>query len=234
MLENTNLPLKKWMMAMYLLSAHKKGISSHQLARDLDIRQKAAWFLLHRIRKMFEDNGMPLLAGTVEVDETFVGGKIGNMTKKRRAKWINSEESNKTPVMGLLERGGDAKLTVIGERTLKDIIRENVSPDAYINTDENNGYTGLNLEFADHGTVNHSIGEFKKDDITTNSVEGMFSLFKRMIFGTYHQISPKHLQKYCNELTYRYNTRKIKDCDRFVNTFAYIKETLPRMNPIKK
>jgi transposase-like protein len=225
-LENTKLPLAKLAIAMYLLSAHKKGISSHQLARDLNIRQKAAWFLAHRIREMFKQNGIAELTGTVEADETMVGGKFANMPKKRRAKLVANEQSNKTPVMGLLERSGDAKLVVIGPDSLKDVVRQQVSTNAFINTDENNAYVGLNQEFADHDTVNHSQGEFVKGDITTNSVEGMFSLFKRCIFGTWHQISAKHLQAYCNEMTYRFNSRKIKDGERFVRTFNNIQGRL--------
>jgi transposase-like protein len=218
-MENTKLPLQKWLMAMYLLSAHKKGISSYQLARDLGIRQKAGWFLLMRLRQMFKDNGMTMLSGRIEADEHYVGGKWSNMTKKKRAKLVASGKDNKVAIMGILERQGDAKLVMIGKDSLKDVIRKHVSTDAYINTDEHNGYKGLNREFADHDSVNHSQGQFVKGDVHTNSVEGMFSLFSRMIFGIYHQVSEKHLQQYCNEFTFRFNSRKIKDVDRFVKVF---------------
>ena len=185
-MENTKLPLQKWIMGMYLLSAHKKGISSHQLARDLGIRQKAGWFLLMRIRQMFKDNGLEL-SNTVEADEHYLGGKWSNMSKKKRAKLIASGKDNKVPIMGLLERGGDAKLVVIGKDSFKDIIRQHVSLNAFINTDEHKAYAGLNQEFADHDSVNHSQGQFVKGNTTTNSVEGFFSLFQRCIFDTYHQ-----------------------------------------------
>jgi transposase-like protein len=221
-------------MAMYLVSAHKKGISSYQLGRDLHIGQKAAWFLLHRVRKMFEDNKMPMLANTVEADTTYVGGKWANMTKKKRAIMQESGKDNKVAVMGMLERQGNAKLVLVGKDTFKEVIRKHVSTDAYLNTDEHTGFQGLNMELADHATVNHSRGEFKRDDIYTNSVEGFFSLFKRMIFGTYHQISEKHLQQYCNEITYRFNSRKIKDVDRFVKTFNNIQGRLTYKQLIEK
>lgn len=223
-LENTKLPLAKWFMAMYLVSAHKKGISSHQLARDLDIRQKAAWFLLMRCREMFKNKS--ILSNTVEADTTYVGGKWSNMPKKKRAKMVEAGKDNKTAVMGMVERGGDANLVVVGNKTFKEVLRENVEPSAFINTDEHNGFVGLTEHFADHASINHSQGEFLRDGVTTNTAEGAFSLFKRMIIGIYHQVSPKHLQFYCDEMTYRYNSRKIKDGARFIATFNHIQGRL--------
>ena len=117
--------------------------------------------------------------------------------------------------MGLLQRNGKAKLTVIGERSFKEVIRENVDQSAVIVTDTHQSYAGLDQEFEGHGTVNHSQEQYRNGLFYTNSVEGFFSLFKRTIFGTYHQISPKHLHRYCAESSYRYNTRKIKDKERF-------------------
>lgn len=225
MMEGSKLPLSKWFTAMYLITAHKKGISSCQLARDLGIGQKAAWFVLHRVRAMLEQNGV-LLEGRVEVDECYVGGKWANMSKKKRAIMAEQGKDNKTPVMGLVEREGLAKMTIIGQHTFKDVVRKNVSTDAYINTDEHLGYWGLNQEFADHSMVNHSRNEYKVEDVHTNTVEGMFGLFKRMVFGIYHQVSPKHLQRYCDELIYRYNSRKVKDIERFFNT---LKQTEGRL-----
>jgi hypothetical protein len=214
-MEGTKLPLSTWFVALYLITAHKKGISSCQLARDLNIGQKAAWFVNHRIRLMLKDKAADPLSNVVEIDETYVGGKWANMSKKKRAIMVENQQSNKTPVMGMVERDGRAKLTVIGKSTFKNIVQLNVSTDAYINTDEHLGYQGLNKEFADHSAINHSQGEFVRNDVHTNSVEGFFSLFKRTIFGIYHQVSPKHLQRYCDESVYRFNTRKIKDVDRF-------------------
>lgn len=217
-LESTKLPLSKWMTAIYLITAHKKGISSCQLARDLDIGQKAGWFMLHRIREMLRDKANDPLSNVVEIDETYIGGKWANMSKKKRAKMVESGIDNKVPVMGMVERGGNAKLTVIGKRTFKEAVRENVDINAYIMTDEHNSYQGLEPEFASHSFINHSQGEFVRDDVHTNSVEGFFSLFKRTVFGIYHQISPKHLQAYCHESVFRYNTRKVKDIERFIHS----------------
>jgi transposase-like protein len=224
--EGTKLPLTKWFTALYLVTAHKKGISSCQLARDLGIGQKAAWFVLHRLREMLKDNAPQYLDNVVEIDETYVGGKWANMSKKKRAIMAESGKDNKTPVMGMVERDGYAKLTVIGQNTFKEVVRQHISPNAFINTDTHLGYVGLNLEFADHAAVNHSQGEYLRDGVHTNSVEGFFSLFKRMVFGTYHQISPKHLQRYCDEITFRFNSRKIKDSERFM---ASLKQTNGRL-----
>ncbi|MBL7745636.1 MAG: IS1595 family transposase [Chitinophagaceae bacterium] len=220
-MEGSKLPLSKWFTAIYLITAHKKGISSCQLARDLGIGQKAAWFMNHRIREMLREKAADPLSNVVEVDETYVGGKWANMSKKKRAKMVQEGKDNKTPVMGLVEREGRAKLTLIGENSFKDIIRLNVSENAFINTDEHLGYHGLNQEFADHAAINHSKGEFLRDGVHTNTIEGVFSLFKRMVFGIYHQISPKHLERYCDEMTYRYNSRKVKDADRFVYSLSH-------------
>ena len=226
MFEGTKLPLSKWFMAMYLISAHRKGISSCQLARDLNIGQKAAWFVNHRIRKMLTDNSGSFLSGIVEADETYVGGKLANMNKTKRKKVAESGKDNKVPVMGMVERNGKAKMQVIGRKSFKTIIHENVKKEAILVTDSHLGYQGLHTEYAQHEAVNHSILEFKRGIYYTNSVEGFFSTFKRMVIGTYHQLSPKHLQRYCEEATFRFNTRKIKDGERFLSCFDNIQGRL--------
>lgn len=231
--ENTKIHLSKWIATIYLLTAHKKGISSHQLARDLGVTQKTGWFLLHRARLLMTDPQPAQLENVVEVDETYVGGKWENMHAKERERRRQWSEDNKTPVMGLLQRDGTARLTVIGANTFKDIIRSNVSNTAIVITDSHTSYAGLNTEFAGHEAVNHSQGEYKRGIAYTNSVEGFFSLFKRTIFGTYHQVSPKHLQRYCAESSYRYNTRKISDKDRFIKTLSNPKGRLKYSELIK-
>ena len=213
--ENTKLPLSTWAAAIYVLTAHKKGISSHQLARDLGCTQKTGWFILHRIRLMMGEDAPEPLDNVVETDETYIGGAFANMNRKRRKKWQELGIDNKVAVMGLLERDGKARLTVIGERTFKEVVRENVKPDAILITDTHLSYQGLSFEYNGHLTVNHSQGEYRNGLAYTNSVEGFFSQFKRSIFGIYHQVSPKHLHRYCAETTYRYNSRKISDKDRF-------------------
>ncbi|MFN8290758.1 MAG: IS1595 family transposase [Chitinophagaceae bacterium] len=226
MMENTKLPLAKWFAAIWLITAHKKGISSCQLARDLGIGQKAAWFLNHRIREMVADKAPELLQDVVSADECYVGGRWANMNKTKRTKLKQSGQDNKTAVMGMAEREGKARLTVIGKDSFKDVIRKNVDTGAILVTDEHAGYTGLEKEYNGHVTINHSQLEFIRDGFTTNNVEGIFGQLKRMVIGIYHQVSPYHLQAYCHEAVYRYNTRKIKDVERFVDALKKTKGRL--------
>ena len=214
--EDSKVKLSVWMAALYLCTAHKKGVSSHQLARDLGITQKTAWFVLHRLRLLMGDPEPEIaMDNVVEIDETYVGGKWDKMTRSRRKKHQESGKDNKVAVMGLLERDGKAKLTVIGENTFKDVVRQHVAPSAIVVTDSHKGYVGLNEEYQAHEAVNHIAQEFRRGIAYTNSVEGFFSVFKRTIFGTYHQVSPKHLHRYCAETSYRFNSRKMTDADRF-------------------
>jgi len=214
--EKSKISLATWMGAVYLISAHKKGISSLQLGRDLGVTQKTAWFILHRIRHIMGDPAPAPLTNIVEVDETYVGGKFANMNRGKRKYYQERNMDNKVAVMGLLERDGKAKLTVIGKNSFKEVVRENVNPDALLITDTHLAYQGLAFEYAGHATVNHSQMQFRDGIAYTNSVEGFFSSLKRSIFGIYHQVSPKHLQQYCSETSYRYNTRKVTDKDRFI------------------
>ena len=214
--EKSKISLATWMGAVFVLSAHKKGISSLQLARDLGVTQKTAWFILHRIRHIMGDPDSQPLDNIVEIDETYVGGKFQNMNRGKRKEWQDKGIDNKVAVMGLLERDGKAKLTVIGKNTFKEVIRDNVKPDAIIMTDSHLSYQGLSFEFAGHQTVNHKEMQFRDGIAYTNTVEGFFSSLKRSIFGIYHQVSPKHLAQYCTETSYRYNTRKMTDKDRFI------------------
>lgn len=232
--ENSKVKLSTWLAAIYLLTGHKKGISSHQLARDLGVTQKTAWFINHRVRLIMNDPKPPKLENIVEVDETYVGGKFDNMNRARRKKWQESGIDNKTAVMGLLERDGKAILKVIGNKTLKEVVRKNVSPDAVLMTDAHLGYMGLSDEFARHEAVNHSIKEYKRGDAYTNSVEGFFSIFKRTIYGTYHSITPKHLHRYCSETAFRYNFRKITDTERFRFAISNVEGRLKYSQLIKK
>jgi transposase-like protein len=222
--ENTNLPLLKWFMALYIFSSHKKGISSHQLARDLDITQKSAWFVLHRLRELFkQDNEIDSigLEDVVEIDETFVGGKNKNRHKSKKVENSQGRSfKDKTPVLGILERNG--KLFAIPipdtqQETIHPIIEQMVVSGAKVVTDEWGAYKGLESMY-DHKVVNHSEKEFvnKKDrSIHNNSLEGAWSLFKRGIIGIYHWNSRKHMKRYVNEFVLRYNTRTFKTSDRF-------------------
>jgi transposase-like protein len=233
--EKSLIPYSTWLAAIWLITGRKKGTSSCQLARDLGVTQKTAWFIFHRIRFIMGDHDEPgMLDNIVEIDETYVGGKVGNMHKGKRKKIQDSGKDNKVPVMGLIERGGTAKLTVIGQNTFKDVVRQNVDKDALVITDSHLSYIGLSQEYAGHESVNHSRGEYKRDIFHTNTIEGFFSHFKRTIFGTYHQISPKHLQAYCDESNYRYNTRELTDKQRFVNALSNTEGRLTYKNLIQK
>ncbi len=221
--ESSKIPLKTWFAAVYLCTAHKKGISSHQLARDLGITQKTAWFVLHRVRAMLQENSPELLQGDVEIDETFIGGKELNKHKSDRAKNKKPNSlrtNNKTAVIGAVERDGKImvkKLDRLGAKAMREFVTTNIDDSANIHTDEFGGYNQLERLGYNHQSVRHGVGEYVRGDVHTNTIEGAWSLLKRGIIGIYHSVSPKHLHRYCVEFEYRYNTRKIKDAERFAD-----------------
>ncbi len=231
--EASNIPLTKWFTGMYLMSVHKKGISSYQLAKDIGITQKSAWFMLHRIREAFKEKAVITLGAKdiVEADETWVGGSLSNKSNKvrkeagtRRGKY---QYKDKTGVVAIVERGSTMIMKVIEKQPheVETFVREHLDFASRIVTDTASYYHNINNEHY-HYTVNHSIKEFARGDFHTNTVEGAFGLFKRMIIGIYHQITPKHLSRYCDEFTYRYNTRTIKDADRFTLALGKIEGRL--------
>lgn len=216
--ENTKISLRVWIAAMYLCTAHKKGISSLQLSRDLNITQKTAWFLLHRIREMLVTDTQEQLTGTVEVDETYVGGKKINKHKSVRAKLKDGTGYvNKTPIVAMLQRDGTI-VTVVSPiangDTIKPFIYKHVAPGATVITDGFSAYTGLDKTYT-HEVVNHTDNEYVRGTFHTNNIEGFWSQLKRGIIGIYHQVSPKHLHRYAHEFGYKYNTRKQLDTVRF-------------------
>lgn len=223
--ENTKIPMIEWFKAIYLMTCHKKGLSSYQLARDLGVTQKTAWFMSHRIREMLREKAPQMLSNTVEADETYIGGKVANKHKWERDK-IASGESNKgkkAPVVGIVERGGNIALTPVENTdgdSLKHSIFKHVKMDSIVITDGHIGYTDLNKVYKKHYVVNHSLGEFAKGTNHTNTIEGAFSLLKRGIYGIYHQVSKKHLGKYCHEFSFRYNTRQDTQAKRFAMALA--------------
>ncbi len=218
--EASNIPLSKWFTAIYLVTAHKKGISSYQLGKDIGVTQKTAWFILHRVREVMRFKGNEKLSNVTEIDEVYIGGKVPNMSKTKRAK-LRVEQNTyntKTMVMGMLERNGQLKLMPVTNSSLEMLkaIRQNVDTTANLMTDHNAAYTNLNNEYASHEVVNHSAKEYvRAGNIHTNSIEGAFSLLKRSIIGIYHQVTPKHLSRYCDETSYRYNLREMTDPHRF-------------------
>jgi transposase-like protein len=217
--DNTNIPLQKWFLALYVFSSHKKGISSHQLAKDISVTQKSAWFLLHRLRYAFDHPNFKRVVGNVvEIDECGIGGQ--SYYKHANKKTKNEEGatiSNKTSVIGLRERGGNVIAKVVADRTketLLPIIYENVAPDSILMTDELIAYQALDSYF-EHYSVNHSAKEFVNEMAHTNGIENYWSHLKRGIDGIYHQISKEHLQSYIDEFLLRFNTRKFTTQNRF-------------------
>jgi transposase-like protein len=226
--EDTKLPLRIWFGAIWLITNHPKGIASTTLARDLGITQKSAWFVLHRLRHAARTRSFNKpLAGIVEADETYVGGKAINKHGRRSGK---GGSSDKTPVMGVVERGGDviAKvLPVANKATMYEFIRETVDPNAeMLVTDSHPVYRG-SMGYARHEIVNHQQGEYKRGEAHTNSIESVWALLKRQIIGTHHWVSPKHLQAYVQEMTWRLNRRSMTPADRMNALFECVAGALP-------
>ena len=211
MFEGSNLPLKKWFYAIYLFLSHKRGISSCQLARDIDVTQKTAWFMLHRIRHNIKDNDANFDDMT-QVDETYVGGKT-----KRSKGGQGRSTKQKTPVMGLWSNGKVLARVIknASAKVLLNVIDGLVKKGSIVITDGWKGYDNVKDNYI-HEVVQHSLYEYvNRRGFHTNSIEGFWSHLKRGIIGIYFLVSPKHLQRYCNEFVFRYNTRKESDSDRF-------------------
>lgn len=234
--ENSKLPLTKWFLATYILSVHSKGISSLQLAGWLGITQKSAWHLNHRIRQMLTDTAPELLDGIVEVDETYVGGSLKNIHASKKAALKGLD--NKTMVFGAIQRGGKVKTRVIPQTNIENVsnaIEDFVAVDSTMVTDEHHAYNKVGLKY-NHKKVNHRNKEYvRKEDISihTNSIEGYWSILKRQLDGIHHSVSPKHLQRYCNESAFRYNNRKAFQDERFSIAIANCEGTLQYKTLIK-
>jgi transposase-like protein len=236
----SNIPLSTWFPAMYIITAHKKGISSIQLAKDLGVTQKTAWFMLHRIRESLKDKDSNLLKGTIEVDETYSGRKFGSEFKGYTEEEVNKMKlehpqqfalKSKGVVMALKERGGKIRVKVHSELdgiTAKQYIKDNVEPGSNVYTDQSSLYrTGLeeyNREAVRHTKPNP---EFARGDVHVNNVESFWATFKRGKYGIYHWFSFKHLQAYCNEYAYRANSKHLKDGERFELSLSHIEGKFP-------
>jgi transposase-like protein len=217
-LEQSHLPIRTWLMAFALLCSSKKGLSALQLQRQLGIGSyRSAWHMAHRIRHAMSQEPLAgLLSGTVEVDETYVGGKPRKGTGKHK----RGRGTTKVPVVALVERGGRVRarsVERVNATTLKDAIRSNVDRSAAIMTDELKSYAGIGKEFdGGHQTVTHSKGEYRRAEAGTNEVEAYFALLKRGVYGSFHHISKQHLNRYCDEFSFRWNHRKSSDADRIM------------------
>jgi len=219
---DSHLPLEKWFMAVLLLVEARKGMSANQIKRTLGVSYKTAWYLCHRIRAAMKEVDRPMLDGTVEMDETWVGGR------ERKGKGWNRPDNNKEIVIGLRQRGGDLRFfhaTDIKSGTLARYIKENVSTDVdVIVTDEYPGYIPAmiksGIKGVQHETIKHKDRVYVRGDVHTNTVESAFSLLKRGIVGSWHKISAKHLPAYLDEMSFRFNRRKSSNL--FLDTLRHM------------
>lgn len=222
--ESSHLPRSKWLLAIHLICASKKGLSAYQLHRMTGITYRAAWFVMHRLRHaMAHGFKFEKLSGIVEVDETYVGGcrRIGPTNKADREKLAvrrpGPKDKKLTPVVALLERRGRLVMFPverITSATLQDAIRQRVHLNAHIMTGDLKAYHGLDMGFSGHDTIKHSEGKYVRGHVHTNTVEGAFSLMKRGINGVFHHVSRGHLHRYCDEFSFRYSHREMSDGER--------------------
>ncbi|MFL9483813.1 IS1595 family transposase [Chitinophagaceae bacterium LWZ2-11] len=218
MFEGSHIPLRKWFIGMYVFSAHKKGISSHQLGRDLEMTQTSAWFMLNRIRNTYyKDQNIPI-DGAFSVDESYIGGKSKNKhLSKRIGNTQGRSLKDKVPVFGIKQVGGDVRTVVVPDtkaKTLKPIIKAMIKQDSIVITDEWVSYNGLSKNYK-HVVVNHQGNEYVRGGFDTNGIENFWGVLKRGLYGIYHHVSKDHLHRYLTEFEFRYNSRQLKDYERF-------------------
>ena len=220
--ERSHIPLHKWLLAFRLMASSKKGISAHQLHRTLNVTYKSAWFLAHRIREAMRDDDPTPLGGkdkTVEADETFLGKPDSVFINGRG--WVEKTgTASKLKVLTLVERGGKARSVHVKDltsKTLRGVLVTNITRDTRLVTDEAQHYKSVGREFAKHESVNHSAKEYARGDVTTNTVEGFFGIFKRGLKGVYQHCGEQHLQRYLHEFDFRYSNRSalgVEDAER--------------------
>lgn len=209
--ERSHVPLHKWIYAMYLLVTARKGISSIQLSKEIGITQKSAWFVLHRLREACGDD-LTKLQGIVEIDETYIGGKEGAKHEGKKLK-AGRGAVGKAAVLGMRERGGKtfaAPVDDVNMDTVHRAIHARVAVGSTLHTDEATAYNGIGGLFFRHDAINHSAGEYRSGDVTTNSIESVWALLKRGVHGVYHHTSRKHLGRYVNEFAFRLNDGNVK------------------------
>lgn len=223
--ENTKISLRKWFLVMYKVASTKKGVSSHQLARDIKVTQKTAWFILHKVRGLYGITDDIELDGEVEMDEMYLGGRETNKhDSKRTAGTQGRSTKTKTPIFGMLQRDGKAVIMKVEDTkgaTLMPIVGQFVKEGATTYTDELSAYNKLDENGYNHLFVNHGKREFVRcKDIHTNGIEGFWAHFKRVVFSTYHCVSKDYVQRYIDEQMYRWNTREEKSSYRFHDMFV--------------
>lgn len=220
-MEDSPIGLDKWLATIWMIANDKNGISSYEVAKAIGVTQKSAWFMLHRIRLAMEDGTFNRASGTVEVDETYIGGKARFMHKSKRPQVDGMV--GKAAVMGFLERAPEkgkskVKATTIPDpkrRTIQPKIHENIAPGSAVYTDGAGGYRYMDEAYM-HAVVNHDAGEYVRESIHTNGIENFWSLLKRGIHGTYVSVEPFHLFRYLDEQVFRFNSRDLTDGDRFL------------------
>ena len=217
-MERSHIPLPKWVLAIRMMTASKKGVSAHQVHRSLGITYKTAWFMCHRIREAMSIPDAPPLGGDgkiVEADEAYHGKRETPVQRSRNARQTYTKRgkgggAQKRPIVALVERAGEVRakhMNHVTSNNLRDFIVRNASRKSRLHTDESILYPTLGKEFAKHETVNHGAKEYARDDVTTNTVEGFFGIFKRGMTGVYQHCGEQHLQRYLDEFTFRYNNR---------------------------
>jgi transposase-like protein len=222
--EDSPIALEKWLPAAWLIINCKNGISSYELGRDLHVTQKSAWFMLHRLRLAMQSGTFEKLSGEIEVDETFIGGKARNMhVSEKNRRITGTGMTDKTAVVGILERGGKVRASVVPNRrkkVLQEEVRKHVTAGAALYTDALLSYEGLASDYA-HQVIDHAM-KYVDGRVHTNGLENFWSLLKRSISGTYVSVEPFHLFRYLDEQSFRYNERKSTDAERFVAVMKQI------------
>lgn len=223
-LAESRLPLQKWLLAIFMLTSARKGIPSTQMARELGVTQKTAWFLAQRIRETWLKDRGDRMDGQVQVDETYIGGKEASKHAKKKLK-SGRGTVGKTAVFGMRDAQGQVRAMPVTDTkgmTLTGLVAANVQPGATVVTDEFRSYRNLGAMGFDHRKVRHSAGEYVRDMAHTNGIESFWALLKRGYIGIYHYMSVKHLHRYVNEFSFRHNTAQ-------AGTMKFIEMTIDRM-----